>query len=160
MSYHKSGSDLLFCAHCDAILHLHEDVLCGPCAQAVIDAWDEPSDAELAQRDALIARGWQRLAAVLAGATLAAALITGIGAHLTHEARAQDAGLSRVVDGRTITWPVIGTPGYSASCEIVQAWEDGSAIATCREDGAVMAFDPDGSDTRDPQTWYKVETTR
>lgn len=53
--------------------------------------------------------------------------------------------LTATIDGQVHEWPSIGTESYSRSCEIVQAFEDHSAIAYCAEDGAVMAYDPDGS---------------
>ena len=55
-------TDLDCCAECGRLLNSYEEVYCGPCARKVLDDWPEPSDAELAQRDAMIARGWQRLA--------------------------------------------------------------------------------------------------
>jgi hypothetical protein len=64
----------------------------------------------------------------------------------------------------TLTLPDIGTPAYSASCTITHAWEDGSARATCTEDGATYSYDPDGSPTINGRTripardagWYEV----
>lgn len=52
-----------------------------------------------------------------------------------------------VADTRTpadINHPPIGTEEYSAGCIIEAAWEDGSAIAYCPEDGVRYVYDPDG----------------
>lgn len=64
------------------------------------------------------------------------------------------------------TWPVIGTPAYSASCTITRSWEDGSAVAYCTEDGASYVFDPDGQIYQNsagvplyPAGWYPCEDT-
>lgn len=64
-------------------------------------------------------------------------------------------------------WPIIGTPAYSASCTIVRAWEDLSAVAYCTEDGATYHYDPDGNNPpqsvpydgpRWPAGWYPAGT--
>jgi len=60
-------------------------------------------------------------------------------------------------------YPIIGTPAYNASCQIVTEWEDGSARAYCEEDGETYLFDADGFFYDDhgirfygrpPGTWY------
>jgi hypothetical protein len=60
-------------------------------------------------------------------------------------------------------YPVIGTPAYDASCQIVTEWEDGGAKAYCAEDGETYLFDADGFFYNDhgirfygraPGTWY------
>lgn len=147
----RHTSDHEFCYACERLLASHEEVYCGPCGEQALASWPEPSDAQLAQRDALIERGWRELAAVLAGIAVGLlVLVSG----LTHDARAHDTGLTRVVDGRTLTWPAIGTEAYTRSCEIVRAWEDGSAEAYCAEDGAFMVYDPELN------TWYNATETR
>ncbi len=80
---------------------------------------------------------------------------TGTSDTLTYESRQ---GLG------TLTLQSIGSPAYSRSCTIVEAWEDHSAIAHCTEDGATWAYDPDGSPeiagtTRTPSWgagWYPI----
>jgi ribosomal protein S27AE len=60
-------------------------------------------------------------------------------------------------------YPVIGTPAYDASCQVVTEWEGGGALAYCEEDGETYLFDADGffyNDNgirfygRPPGTWY------
>ncbi len=41
--------------------------------------------------------------------------------------------------------PPIGTIAYSQGCTVTHAWEDGSAIAECPEDGVMYAYDADGN---------------
>jgi hypothetical protein len=60
----------------------------------------------------------------------------------THPAQA---AFTRQFHGHTYVWPDIGTPAYSAGCEIVQWWEDGGAVAYCPEDGETWVYDPDGN---------------
>lgn len=45
-----------------------------------------------------------------------------------------------------------------SNCQVTHAWEDGSAVAHCRNH-TVWTFDPDGSPTHAPQTWYRVKHT-
>jgi hypothetical protein len=66
----------------------------------------------------------------------------GIALASTHPA---SASFTRPFHGHTYTWPDIGTPAYSASCDITQYWEDGSALAFCDEDGETYLYDPDGN---------------
>lgn len=63
-----------------------------------------------------------------------------------------------------MAWPPIGTPAYSGSCTITEAWEDGSARAVCA-DGAIFIHDMDGGYIYDhgirfyhqkPGTWVRV----
>jgi hypothetical protein len=54
------------------------------------------------------------------------------------------AELSAQFHDHTYVWPEIGTSAYSASCELTQYWEDGSAVAYCTEDGETYVYDPDG----------------
>lgn len=52
-------------------------------------------------------------------------------------------------------FPAIGTPEYTASCDLFYAHEDGSAMAICDEDGAFYYHDPDGdSTTGKAPGWY------
>lgn len=60
-------------------------------------------------------------------------------------------------------YPIIGTPAYDASCQIVTEWEDGGALSYCEEDGETYLFDADGlfyTDNgirfygRQPGTWF------
>jgi len=58
---------------------------------------------------------------------------------------------------------VTGVDAYDQTCMITHAWEDGSQIATCAEDGETYAYDADGGFIYDnglrfyyraPGTWY------
>jgi hypothetical protein len=54
------------------------------------------------------------------------------------------AEFTRPFHNHVYVWPDIGTPAYSAGCELRQWWEDGSALAYCPEDGETYLYDPDG----------------
>lgn len=43
------------------------------------------------------------------------------------------------------TLPPIGTSTYNAGCTIEAAYEDGSAVAYCPEDGVTYVYDADGN---------------
>lgn len=58
------------------------------------------------------------------------------------------------VNGRVYWWPVIGTEAFSRSCKITQWWEDGSAIAFCKEDGSSWTFSPEEYE------WHATNETR
>lgn len=125
--------------------------LCGACIEAQQDAVRAIVEAErTAQHEAeMDRRTWQamddgyRKAAYVAAraasvALLALALLTGT----THAA--ETITYESPTSGRTLTLPFIGTPAFSDSCSIYAAWEDGSALAFCSEDGTRWAHDPDG----------------
>jgi hypothetical protein len=116
----------------------------------------DPSDIELARRDAMIERGYLNLAALIAGVTVGLlALAFGL-ALFARDVQAQDTTLTAPgqINGRVYEWPAIGNDLYTRSCEIVRWWEDGSAIASCWEDGAAYTFDPEEN------TWTPVSESR
>lgn len=113
----------------------------------------DPSDIELARRDAMIARGYRHLAAVLAGATLIAALIVGVGVLSTRDAQAQDLTATRVINDRPYTWIL-----PEAGCRLLRGWEDMSAQAWCPS--GLLTYDPDGAEDRDAGVWYVADYTR
>lgn len=53
-------------------------------------------------------------------------------------------GITIITNGHAITLPDIGTPQYSASCQVTRNADD-DVRARCREDGAVYRYDFDGS---------------
>ncbi len=89
----------------------------------------------------------QQIAAVLAGATLVAALIVCIGM-LATDARAQDTRtVTRTINDRPYQWTL-----PEAGCALLRAWEDGSSTAWCAD--GLHRYDPEN------RTWYSVTTSR
>jgi hypothetical protein len=84
---------------------------------------------------------------VLAALLFGAALVGGITEGQSH---AEAAHFTRPFHGHVYTWPAIGTPAYSAGCELTHWWEDGSAVAYCPEDGETWLYDPDGNAVAGP----------
>lgn len=65
--------------------------------------------------------------------------------------------LTAVVDGKVHEFPAIGNELYTRSCAIERAWEDGSSVAYCREDGVMWVYDADGDITTGKQAgWYSL----
>lgn len=168
MDTSKYYGDLDHCYSCERLLAPAEDVYCSSCQSKVLRELD-PTDDDLARRDAMISRGYRHLAAILAGNgplvfCLIALALAGIGLHVT-DAQAQDTNLHAPYG--TQEWPYIGTPEYSRSCSIIDFYDDGWATAYCTEDGAMYVYDVDGQTS--PNTagvpvrqpgWYAVETSR
>ncbi len=117
-------------------------------------ALQEPSDHEKMRAWHLTERVFAGDWAVIGLASLIAVLLfVGL---IARETSAQDTTLTAPypINGRIYTWPAIGTDAYSASCTVYQAWEDGSAYASCWEDGASYVFDPEDGE------WSPMTSTR
>lgn len=153
MSYHKSGSDLDVCAHCERLLAPNEDVLCGPCARQVIDTWEEPSDEQKLRARELTSRFWAGDWSVI-GLIALLVLIAGTWAHdaQAQSSRAHENVISRTIAGQTHAWDA-PEPG----CVILRAWEDHSVVIQCPS--GLFTYDPDGSADRGIG-WYAVDNTR
>ena len=157
------------CAQCGAILDDQDNgYLCDACTEAVYCADSdicEPWEVRFSAYYQPARNGISVLGVLLLATFLAACIGTAGWQHV----QAQDTRLSRTVNGHVYHWPDIGNAQYSRSCEIVRAFEDGSATAWCSEDGAlyVWTFDPDGQyvpnipghPVRQPG-WYPMTTAR
>jgi hypothetical protein len=86
---------------------------------------------------------FMRVTKSLAGAALLATLL--LPGHASAQELPYHPGAGVVING--------------SACQVTHSWEDGSAIAHCR-DHRVYAFDPDGSPAHAPQTWNRVKQTR
>lgn len=63
----RHNSDLDVCTTCGRPLNDDEDFLCGPCMSRRMDDLFDPTNDDLARRDAMIERGWRMLTAVVLG---------------------------------------------------------------------------------------------
>lgn len=157
------------CAQCGKPLTDDAQYLCDACTEAVYCAdsdicepWEVRFNPAYQPPDRY---GISVLSVLLLATFLAACISTAGWQHV----QAQDTRPARTVNGRIYTWPDIGTAQYTRGCEIVRAFEDGSATAWCSEDGAlyVWTFDPDGqyvpnipgNPVRQPG-WYPMTTAR
>lgn len=152
LTFHVSDDDALW--QCEACVSEHVTTTSATKHEETHDATsthDTPDSGSDSDAHDGIPRA-NTLRHALAVASLALALTLG---HVSaHEAPQPD------------VWPIIGTPAYDSGCVITQAWDDGSAVAYCAEDGAWMVFDPDGQKHLDdagniiqdaPPGWHVVK---
>ena len=151
------------CASCGTPLTDDEPYLCDDCTADAYwttsplagEPWDVLHDPYYQPPD--------RYGISVFGVLLLATVLASLIALGLREVQAQVTTLRapHAINGRIYEWPAIGTPAYSRSCTIIDFWEDGSARAYYTEDGALMAYDPDGDVTTGKQPgWYPVTTTR